>query len=163
MSQLGLFIITVCSAVFSYQLLAYPLIYLAIVRKNPLSFHCWLLQAWMTAFATASTWYLTKYFPKLDFWFPRAAALPVSLRCMTNNRVDPRVSKWEQFWWTSRFLLLSKKVCSSNWSHREHGRDSALYNFRLSLHRSDEQHWSWTGGICYSCVSGGEKLIVLIT
>ena len=55
MSQLGLFIITVCSAVFSYQLVAYPLIYLAIVRKNPLSFHCGLLQAWMTAFATAST------------------------------------------------------------------------------------------------------------
>ena len=35
MSQLGLFIVTVCSAVFSYQLLAYPLIYLAIVRRNP--------------------------------------------------------------------------------------------------------------------------------
>ena len=26
--------------------------------------------------------------------FLRAAALPVSLRCMTSNRVDPRVSKW---------------------------------------------------------------------
>jgi len=78
MSQLGLFIVTVCSAVFSYQLLAYPLIYLAVVRRNPLPFHCGLLQAWMTAFATAST----------------AAALPVSLRCMTSNRVDPRVSKF---------------------------------------------------------------------
>ena len=55
MSQLGLFIVTVCSAVFSYQLLAYPLIYLAIVRRNPFTFHCGLLQAWMTAFATAST------------------------------------------------------------------------------------------------------------
>ena len=55
MSQLGLFIVTVCSAVFSYQLLAYPLIYLAVVRRNPLPFHCGLLQAWMTAFATAST------------------------------------------------------------------------------------------------------------
>ena len=55
MSQLGLFIVTVCSAVFSYQLLAYPLIYLAVVRRNPLPFHCGLFQAWMTAFATAST------------------------------------------------------------------------------------------------------------
>ena len=77
---------------------------------------------------------------------------------MTNNRVDPRVSKWEQFWvsfwWTSNYLLFSqKKVCSSNRSNCEHGRDSALYNFRLYLHRSDEQHWSWTGGICHSCVS----------
>merc|ERR1712179_25710 len=37
-----------------------------------------LFQAWMTAFATAST----------------AAALPINFRCMENNRVDPRISKF---------------------------------------------------------------------
>ena len=79
MSQLGMFIVTVCSAVFLYQLIILQIIYLLLVRKNPFKFYIGLLQSWMTAFATAST----------------AAALPVTFRCMkTNNNVDERISKF---------------------------------------------------------------------
>ena len=79
MSQLGLFMVTVCSGVFFYQFVCLQLIYFMIVRKNPYKFWWGLFQSWMTAFATAST----------------AAALPISFRCMKeNNRVDPRISKF---------------------------------------------------------------------
>ena len=48
------------------------------VRRNPLRFWLGLLQSWVTAFATAST----------------AAALPVTLQCITRNcGVDTRVAK----------------------------------------------------------------------
>ena len=69
MSQLGLFIVTAVSGIFLYQLVVLQLIYLAIVRRNPLRFWAGLLQSWVTAFATAST----------------AAALPVTFRCMREN------------------------------------------------------------------------------
>ena len=76
MSQLGLFMVTVCAGVFFYQFVCLQLIYFMIVRKNPYKFWWGLFQSWMTAFATAST----------------AAALPISFRCMKeNNRVDPRI------------------------------------------------------------------------
>jgi len=79
MSQLGLFMVTVCSGVFFYQFVCLQLIYFMIVRRNPYKFWWGLFQSWMTAFATAST----------------AAALPITFRCMKeNNRVDPRVSKF---------------------------------------------------------------------
>ena len=72
MSQLALFIITVCSGIFIYQFtilqvispsfIAIPIknillqaIYFVFVRKNPFKFWWGLFQAWMTAFATAST------------------------------------------------------------------------------------------------------------
>merc|ERR550519_3034895 len=79
MSQLGLFIVTVCSGLFIYQFAIYQAIYFFFVRKNPFKFWWGLFQAWMTAFATAST----------------AAALPITFRCMEDkNKVDPRISKF---------------------------------------------------------------------
>merc|ERR1711892_235718 len=78
MSQLGLFIITACSGIFIYQFTILQAIYFVFVRKNPFKFWWGLFQAWMTAFATAST----------------AAALPINFRCMEKNRVDPRISKF---------------------------------------------------------------------
>eukprot|EP00092_Neocalanus_flemingeri_P000746 GFUD01000790.1.p1 GENE.GFUD01000790.1~~GFUD01000790.1.p1 ORF type:complete len:335 (+),score=67.34 GFUD01000790.1:137-1006(+) len=78
MSQLGLFIFTVCSGIFIYQFTFLQAIYFVFVRKNPFKFWWGLFQAWMTAFATAST----------------AAALPITFRCMEKNRVDPRISKF---------------------------------------------------------------------
>jgi len=79
MSQLGLFIITVCSGLFIYQFLILQMIYFLFVRKNPYKFWWGMFQSWMTAFATAST----------------AAALPITFRCMEQkNKVDPRISKF---------------------------------------------------------------------
>merc|ERR1719430_2727748 len=78
MSQLALFIITVCSGIFVHQFTILQAIYFVFVRKNPFKFWWGLFQAWMTAFATAST----------------AAALPINFRCMEKNRVDPRISKF---------------------------------------------------------------------
>jgi len=78
MSQLALFILTVCSGIFIYQFTFLQLIYFLFVRKNPFKFWWGLFQSWMTAFATAST----------------AAALPVTFRCMKENGVDPRITKF---------------------------------------------------------------------
>jgi len=79
MSQLGLFILTACLGIFIFQLVIYQAIYLFFVGKNPFKFWWGLFQAWMTAFATAST----------------AAALPITFRCMEDkNKVDPRISKF---------------------------------------------------------------------
>ena len=76
MSQLGMFILTAVSGVFLYQFVILQLIYLLIVRANPLRFWFGLAQAWVTAWATAST----------------AAALPVTFRCMReNNKVRPSI------------------------------------------------------------------------
>jgi len=55
MSQLALFILTVVGGIFLYQFTVLQLIYMAVVRKNPFKFWWGLFQAWMTAFATAST------------------------------------------------------------------------------------------------------------
>jgi len=78
MSQLAMFIATVCSGIFIYQFTILQAIYFLFVRKNPYRFWWNLFQSWMTAFATAST----------------AAALPITFRCMEKNRVDPRISKF---------------------------------------------------------------------
>jgi solute carrier family 1 (glial high affinity glutamate transporter), member 2 len=53
--QLGWFIFTVVLGVLLYQLVFMQLIYLAIVGRNPYKFYCGLIQATLTAFATAST------------------------------------------------------------------------------------------------------------
>lgn len=79
MSQLGMFILTACSGIFIFQFVIYQAIYFFFIRKNPFKFWWGLFQAWMTAFATAST----------------AAALPITFRCMDEkNKVDPRISKF---------------------------------------------------------------------
>jgi len=78
MSQLGLFIVTVCGGIFLYQFVILQAIYFVIVRKNPFKFWCELFQAWMTAFATAST----------------ATALPINLQCLEKAGVDRRIGKF---------------------------------------------------------------------
>ncbi|XP_018014723.1 excitatory amino acid transporter 2-like [Hyalella azteca] len=79
MSTLALFIVTVIIGVFLYQLVFQNLLYLIIVRKNPFKFYFNLLEAWVTAFATAST----------------AATLPITFRCMNDKcGVDPRISRF---------------------------------------------------------------------
>merc|ERR1719336_1882497 len=78
MSQLGLFLVTVCGGIFLYQFTFLQAIYFVIVRKNPFKFWCQLFQAWMTSFATAST----------------ATALPINLQCLEKARVDRRIAKF---------------------------------------------------------------------
>jgi len=78
MSQLGLFLVTVCGGIFLYQFTFLQAIYFVIVRKNPFKFWCQLFQAWMTSFATAST----------------ATALPINFQCLENARVDRRIAKF---------------------------------------------------------------------
>jgi len=78
MTQLTMFILTACGGIFLYQFTILQAIYFFFVRKNPFSFWATLFQAWMTAFATAST----------------ATALPVALQCLEKAGVDRRISKF---------------------------------------------------------------------
>ncbi|XP_022221519.2 excitatory amino acid transporter isoform X1 [Drosophila obscura] len=79
MSQLIWFIFTVAIGVFFYQFVVMQAIYFVIVRRNPFKFYAGLIQAMLTAFATAST----------------AAALPITFRCMNEKlRVDPRITRF---------------------------------------------------------------------
>ena len=55
MTQLTMFIITACGGIFLYQFTILQAIYFFFVRKNPFRFWATMFQAWMTAFATAST------------------------------------------------------------------------------------------------------------
>ena len=55
MTQLTMFILTACGGVFLYQFTILQAIYFFFVRKNPFRFWATMFQAWMTAFATAST------------------------------------------------------------------------------------------------------------
>ncbi|KAH8329256.1 hypothetical protein KR074_006279, partial [Drosophila pseudoananassae] len=79
MAQLMWFIITVALGVFIYQFVVMQAIYFVVVRRNPFKFYAGLIQAMLTAFATAST----------------AAALPITFRCMNEKlRVDPRITRF---------------------------------------------------------------------
>ncbi|XP_021916878.1 excitatory amino acid transporter-like isoform X3 [Zootermopsis nevadensis] len=79
LQQVGWFIFTVALGVFLYQFVIMQLIYFIIVRRNPYKYYWGLIQATLTAFATAST----------------AAALPVTFRCMDQKvGVDPRISRF---------------------------------------------------------------------
>ena len=55
MAQLTWFLITTSIGIFLYQLVILQAIYFLFVRKNPFRFWITMFQAWMTAFATAST------------------------------------------------------------------------------------------------------------
>jgi len=79
MSTLALFIVTCVVGILLYQIVFQNLLYLLIVRKNPFTFYFNLLEAWVTAFATAST----------------AATLPITFRCMNDKcGVDSRISRF---------------------------------------------------------------------
>jgi len=78
MTQLTMFIITACGGIFLYQFTILQAIYFFFVRKNPFRFWATMFQAWMTAFATAST----------------ATALPVALQCLDRAGVDKRIGKF---------------------------------------------------------------------
>ncbi|KAH8279554.1 hypothetical protein KR018_000819, partial [Drosophila ironensis] len=79
MAQLMWFIVTVALGVFLYQFVVMQAIYFVVVRRNPFKFYAGLIQAMLTAFATAST----------------AAALPITFRCMNEKlRVDPRITRF---------------------------------------------------------------------
>ena len=54
-TQLGMFLVTACGAIFFQQFTVLQAIYFVFVRKNPIKYWVNLFQAWMTAFATAST------------------------------------------------------------------------------------------------------------
>ena len=54
LSALGFYILTVLSGLFIHGIVILPLIYLVIVRRNPLKFLYGILQALITAFGTAS-------------------------------------------------------------------------------------------------------------
>jgi len=73
-----MFIITACGGIFLYQFTILQAIYFFFVRKNPFRFWATMFQAWMTAFATAST----------------ATALPVALQCLDRAGVDKRIGKF---------------------------------------------------------------------
>ena len=55
MKELTWFLVTTCVGIFFYQLVILQIIYFIFVRKNPFKFWITMFQAWMTAFATAST------------------------------------------------------------------------------------------------------------
>lgn len=55
MAQLMWFILTVAIGVVLYQLVIMQAIYYVFVRRNPFKFYAGLIQAMLTAFATAST------------------------------------------------------------------------------------------------------------
>ncbi|XP_075153663.1 excitatory amino acid transporter 2 isoform X2 [Haematobia irritans] len=79
MAQLMWFILTVTIGVVLYQFVIMQAIYYIVVRRNPFKFYAGLIQAMLTAFATAST----------------AAALPVTFRCMNEKlRVDQRITRF---------------------------------------------------------------------
>uniref|UniRef100_A0A1A9ZW30 Amino acid transporter n=1 Tax=Glossina pallidipes TaxID=7398 RepID=A0A1A9ZW30_GLOPL len=79
MAQLMWFILTVTIGVVLYQFIIMQAIYYVFVRRNPFKFYAGLIQAMLTAFATAST----------------AAALPVTFRCINDKlRVDQRITRF---------------------------------------------------------------------
>ncbi len=53
-SQLGLYMVTVVTGLFIHCAVTLPLIYLAVTHKNPFTYFQGIMQAWVTALATAS-------------------------------------------------------------------------------------------------------------
>ena len=54
-AKLTWFLVTTCIGIFFFQFVILQVIYFVFVRKNPFRFWATMFQAWMTAFATAST------------------------------------------------------------------------------------------------------------
>ncbi|KAJ8949745.1 hypothetical protein NQ318_005067 [Aromia moschata] len=79
MSSLGMYFATVCIGLLIQGLVVLPLLYVALTRKNPITFVSHLGQAIATAFGTASS----------------SATLPVTIRCLEDKiGVDRRVARF---------------------------------------------------------------------
>ncbi|CAL1292730.1 unnamed protein product [Larinioides sclopetarius] len=77
--KVGLYSVTVLGGILLHGFIILPLLYFALVRKNPYSFLLNMGQALATAFGTASS----------------SATLPVTITCLEeNNNIDPRVSRF---------------------------------------------------------------------
>ncbi|XP_028813458.1 excitatory amino acid transporter 2 isoform X2 [Denticeps clupeoides] len=77
--QLGMYMVTVIIGLIIHGAIFLPLIYFAIVRKNPFTFFMGIFQAWITALGTASS----------------AGTLPVTFRCLEENLgIDKRVTRF---------------------------------------------------------------------
>jgi Na+/H+-dicarboxylate symporter len=78
-SKLGLYVATVVGGHLAHSLIILPLIYFAILRKNPYKFLGQMSPAIIAAFGTASS----------------LATLPLSLKCIEENvKVDKRVTRF---------------------------------------------------------------------
>ncbi|GBO40479.1 Excitatory amino acid transporter 1, partial [Araneus ventricosus] len=77
--QVGLYSVTVLTGILLHGFIILPLLYFALVRKNPYSFLLNMGQALATAFGTASS----------------SATLPVTIACLEErNNIDPRVARF---------------------------------------------------------------------
>ncbi|XP_043281649.1 excitatory amino acid transporter-like [Venturia canescens] len=77
--MLGLYMVTVVAGLLIHAIITLPAIFGILTRQNPAIFFKGMLQAWITALATASS----------------AATLPVTFRCLEeNNKIDPRVTRF---------------------------------------------------------------------
>uniref|UniRef100_A0A1I8IEJ0 WD_REPEATS_REGION domain-containing protein n=1 Tax=Macrostomum lignano TaxID=282301 RepID=A0A1I8IEJ0_9PLAT len=77
--SLGLYMATVTAGLVVHACVTLALIYLALTRKNPVVFFRGVLQAWVTALATASS----------------SATLPVTFKCLEeNNGIDRTVTRF---------------------------------------------------------------------
>uniref|UniRef100_A0A1I8ITF1 Amino acid transporter n=1 Tax=Macrostomum lignano TaxID=282301 RepID=A0A1I8ITF1_9PLAT len=77
--SLGLYMATVTAGLLVHACVTLALIYLALTRKNPVVFFRGVLQAWVTALATASS----------------SATLPVTFKCLEeNNGIDRTVTRF---------------------------------------------------------------------
>lgn len=78
LTQLAMYIVTVTTGLLIHGLIILPLLYFAFTRTNPFKYAKGMLQALLTALATASS----------------AATLPVTVNCVEANKVDRRVSRF---------------------------------------------------------------------
>ncbi|XP_062305722.1 excitatory amino acid transporter 3 [Osmerus eperlanus] len=77
--KMGLYMVTVLSGLAIHSTICLPLIFVAIVRKNPFTFTLGMAQALVTALMISSS----------------SATLPVTFRCAEeNNRVDKRITRF---------------------------------------------------------------------
>ncbi|KAK3863402.1 hypothetical protein Pcinc_030826 [Petrolisthes cinctipes] len=79
LGQLGMYFLTVIIGIFLHGFVTLPLIYLALTRKLPFRFLANMGQAYITAFATASS----------------SGTLPVTFQCLEEkNKIDMRVTRF---------------------------------------------------------------------